>query len=110
MAWAGVDETDCVIEGLDRHHRQDRSEDLVGHQRLGRVGVDDDGGLDAVYDASEPPPSTTSPLVAASVAGEPVEVALIHDALAAGSSDSNVVTAALILSTSSSRIFASAST
>ena len=76
-------------------------EDLVCHQRLVHIGIDDDGRLRCFIEAaSEPPPTATSPLVAASDGGQPVEVPLVHDALAAcDSSDSNFVTASLIFST-----------
>ena len=64
-----VDESDCLVEVLDGEHRQDRPEDLVGHQRLVR---DRDrrrrSARSAGSPASEPPPMATLPLVAASAA------------------------------------------
>jgi hypothetical protein len=60
-----VDEIDCLVEVLDGDDRQDRSEDLVGHQRLGRVGIDDDRRLDADRRRVRAAADRDAPLVAA---------------------------------------------
>ena len=81
--WPRVDETDCVVEGLNGHDRQDGSEDLVGHQRLGGVGVDDDGGLNAHRRRVRSAADDDIALGRGQRCGQPVEVTLVDNALAA---------------------------
>ena len=78
-----VHETDCVVQGLDGHDRQDRAEDLVCHQRLGRIGIDHDGRLNADARRVRATADDDVALGRGERGGEPVEVALVHDALSA---------------------------